>query len=92
MPLIGVVAMASPNSALLSVNRSAPGRPRYTFSLKLTTNISSSRLLDRTKARVAAVTSAILARMLVLWSTTSPTVTGTSSFLKSRMGCATPSS
>jgi len=49
-------------------------------------------LLDRTKAWAAAVTSGILCRMLVLWSTISPTVTGTSSFLKSRMGCGTPSS
>jgi hypothetical protein len=79
-PLVGVVAIAFSSSAALSVNRIAPGRPSDTFSLKLTTNISSSRLLDRTKARAAAVTSASFGRMLVLWSTTSPTVTGTSSF------------
>ena len=77
---MGAAGIASSSSAVLSVNRIAPGRPSDTISLKLTTNISSSRLLDRTKVRAAAVTSASFGRMVVLWSTTSPTVTGISSF------------
>ena len=35
----------------------AEGSPSDAISLKLTTNISSSGLLDRTKARAAAITS-----------------------------------
>jgi len=76
--------------ALLSVNRIAAGRPSVTCSLKLTTNISSFGLLDCTKLRAAAATSASLGRMLVLWSTTNPTVTGISSLVKTRIFCAVP--
>jgi len=50
------------------------------------------RIAGRTKAWAAAVTSGILCRMLVLWSTISPTVTGTIFVPEEPDGCGTPSS
>ena len=44
----------------------ASGRPRVAFSLKLTTNIWSSGLLNRTKVRTAVTTSESFRRMLPL--------------------------
>src|ERR1019366_8425535 len=72
LPVVGALAMALPRSSERLLKGRLSGRPRATFSLKLTTNIWSSGLLDWTNVRAAAITSASFGRMLPLWSTTSP--------------------
>ena len=62
-----------------SVNKVPCGRPKETFSLKLTRNTWSCGLLEPANASAAAITSARFGRMLPLLSITSPAVTGMSS-------------
>ncbi len=63
-----------------------------TPSLNARANNSSLGLLDPANASVAATTSPIFGRMLLLLSMTSPIETGVSSLLNKAIGCASPSS
>src|SRR5438874_12099625 len=87
-----ILDKAISNSGTWPVKDASPGRAKRTCSLKLTTNIWSCGLLERAKARAAAMTSARFFPILPLLSITRPTVTGISSWLKYLICWSAPSS